>query len=415
MLDDELCMLDGTPNKGRLGANAILGVSLAVATAAADEMDVPLYRYVGGANAHVLPMPMLNVLNGGRHADSNVDMQEFMLAPVGAASYAEALRWGTETYHALARVLHDRGLSTAVGDEGGFAPDLPSNEDALEAAGRGHRARAGRVHEEVAIAVDVASTELYRDGTYVLDGEGTSYSSPDWVDELVALCERYPIVSIEDGDGEDDWDGWRRLTERLGARVQLVGDDSFVTNPERLRMGIERGRRELDPREGEPDRHAQRDARHGRARRRRHAYTCVMSHRSGETEDTTIADLAVATDCGMIKAGAPGTGRADREVQPAPPHRGGARPGTPPISAARRWRADNDVGRSRERRPPWLNARVRPTRSRPRRGAGARRATPSPSTHRRGRPRPRVAAVRSSRAAGPVAGIGARPRRRRRG
>ena len=306
MLDDELCMLDGTPNKGRLGANAILGVSLAVATAAADEMDVPLYRYVGGANAHVLPMPMLNVLNGGRHADSNVDIQEFMLAPVGAASYAEALQWGTEVYHALARVLHDRGLSTAVGDEGGFAPDLPSNEDALkllvEAIGA-----AGRVHEEVAIAVDVASTELYRDGTYVLDGEGTSYSSPDWVDELVALCERYPIVSIEDPTAEDDWDGFVAVTERLGARVQLVGDDSFVTNPERLRMGIERGAgnsilvkvnqigtlsETLDTIE----------------LARRHAYTCVMSHRSGETEDTTIADLAVATGCGMIKAGAPARG-----------------------------------------------------------------------------------------------------------
>jgi enolase len=306
MLDDELCMLDGTPNKGRLGANAILGVSLAVATAAAAEMDVPLYRYVGGANAHVLPMPLLNVLNGGRHADSNVDIQEFMLAPVGAASYAEALQWGTEVYHTLAGVLRDRGLSTAVGDEGGFAPDLPSNEDALkllvEAIGG-----TGRAHEEVAIAVDIASTELYRDGTYVLDGEGTSYSSPDWVDELVALCDRYPIVSIEDPTAEDDWDAFVAVTERLGARVQLVGDDSFVTSAERLRMGIERGAgnsilvkvnqigtlsETLDTVE----------------LARRHAYTCVMSHRSGETEDTTIADLAVATGCGMIKAGAPARG-----------------------------------------------------------------------------------------------------------
>jgi enolase len=306
MLDDELCMLDGTPNKGRLGANAILGVSLAVATAEAAEMDVPLYRYLGGANAHVLPMPLLNVLNGGRHADTNVDIQEFMLAPVGAASYAEALQWGTEVYHTLAGVLRERGLSTAVGDEGGFAPDLPSNEDALkllvEAIGG-----AGRAHEEVAIAVDIASTELYRDGTYVLDGEGTSYSSPDWVDELVALCDRYPIVSIEDPTAEDDWDGFVAVTERLGARVQLVGDDSFVTSAERLRMGIERGAgnsilvkvnqigtlsETLDTVE----------------LARRHAYTCVMSHRSGETEDTTIADLAVATGCGMIKAGAPARG-----------------------------------------------------------------------------------------------------------
>jgi enolase 1/2/3 len=306
MLDDDLCMLDGTPNKGRLGANAILGVSLAVATAAAVEMDVPLYRYIGGANAHVLPMPMLNVLNGGQHADSNVDIQEFMLAPVGAASYAEALQWGAEVYHTLQRVLHDRGLDTAIGDEGGFAPNLPSNEEALkllvEAIGG-----AGRVHDEVAIALDIASTELYRDGKYVLEGEGTSYSSSDWVDELVALCDRYPIVSIEDPTAEDDWDGFVAVTQRLGERIQLVGDDSFVTNPERLRMGIERGAgnsilvkvnqigtlsETLDTVE----------------LARRHAYTSVMSHRSGETEDTTIADLAVATGCGMIKAGAPARG-----------------------------------------------------------------------------------------------------------
>jgi len=309
MLDDTLCLLDGTPNKGRLGANAILGVSLAVAKAAADEAGLPLYRYVGGANAHVLPMPLLNVLNGGAHCDSNVDIQEFMLAPVGAASFEEALRWGAEVYHALKAVLRERELNTALGDEGGFAPDLPSNEDAvmllLEAV-----TRAGRTAgEEIALALDIASTELYRDGKYVLEGEGSQYTSAEWTDYLTSLCDRYPIVSIEDPTAEDDWDGFVAVTERLGDRVQLVGDDSFVTNPERLRVGIERGAgnsilvkvnqigtltETLDTIELGG----------------RHGYTAVMSHRSGETEDTTIADLAVATNCGMIKAGAPA--RSDR-------------------------------------------------------------------------------------------------------
>ena len=308
MLDDQLCMLDGTPNKGRLGANAILGVSLAVAGAAAEEAGLPLYRYVGGANAHVLPMPLLNVLNGGAHAESNVDIQEFMLAPIGAASFEESLRWGAETYHTLKAVLIERGLSTGLGDEGGFAPNLPSNEDALKLLVEAIE-KAGRTTDEVAIALDIASTELFRDGAYVLEGEGKTFDSAAWTDFLASLCDRYPIVSIEDPTAEDDWDGLVHVTQLLGDRVQLVGDDNFVTNPERLQMGIDRGAANsilikvnqigtltetLDT--------VELGARNG--------YTSVMSHRSGETEDTTIADLAVATNCGMIKAGAPA--RSDR-------------------------------------------------------------------------------------------------------
>jgi enolase len=309
LLDDELCRLDGTPNKGRLGANAILGVSLAVSKAAADECDLPLYRYVGGANAHVLPMPLMNVLNGGAHADSNVDIQEFMLAPVGAASFREALRWGAETYHALKKLLHDRGLSTALGDEGGFAPNLPSNEEALTLLASAISAAGYEPGAEIALALDCAASEFFTDGRYALTGEGKSYLPGEWADVLVGLCDRHPIVSIEDGMAEDDWDGWVQLTERLGTRVQLVGDDVFVTNPERLRMGVERKvgnsilvkvnqigtlTETLDT--------VLLGVRHG--------YTSVMSHRSGETEDTTIADLAVATNCGMIKTGAPA--RSDR-------------------------------------------------------------------------------------------------------
>ena len=314
LLDEELCTLDGTPNKGRLGANAILGVSLAAAKAGADEVELPLYRYVGGANAHVLPMPLLNVLNGGAHADSNVDLQEYMLAPVGAASFGEALQWGVETYHALKALLHDRGLSTALGDEGGFAPDLPSNEDAAKLLVEAITAAGYRPGDDVALALDVAATEVFQPdeegaGTYVLDGEGAKYSSTELADWLAGLCDRYPIVSIEDGMAEDDWDGWKLLTERLGGRIQLVGDDNFVTNPERLQRGIDEGvansilikvnqigtlTETLDTVD----------------LGRRHSYTSVMSHRSGETEDTTIADLAVATECGMIKTGAPA--RSDR-------------------------------------------------------------------------------------------------------
>jgi enolase len=309
LLDEELITLDGTDGKSRLGANAILGVSLAAAKAAADEAELPLYRYVGGANAHVLPVPFMNVLNGGAHADSNVDVQEFMLAPVGAGSFAEALRWGVETYHALKALLQDRGLATALGDEGGFAPNLPSNEEALTLLLAAIEAAGYRPGEEIALALDVAATELFTDGRYVLAGEGADYAPTEWADRLVQLCDRYPIVSIEDGMSEDDWDGWAALTERLGSRVQLVGDDLFVTNVERLERGIELGvansilvkvnqigtlSETLDT----------------MFVAGRHGYTAMMSHRSGETEDSTIADLAVATNCGQIKAGAPA--RSDR-------------------------------------------------------------------------------------------------------
>ncbi|HUS61604.1 MAG TPA: phosphopyruvate hydratase [Acidimicrobiales bacterium] len=309
MIDQVLIDLDGTPNKARLGANAILGVSLAIAKAAADEVGVPLYRYVGGANAHVLPVPMMNVLNGGVHADNNVDFQEFMIMPVGAASFSEALRWGAETYHVLKKLCHDRGLSTAVGDEGGFAPDLESNEaavrlllDAVEAAGL-------RPGEDVAIALDPATTELFRDGAYHLEGEGRVLSSDEMAAFWADWCDRYPIVSIEDGMAEDDWDGWSALTSAIGDGVQLVGDDLFVTNVDRLERGIAAGvanavlvkvnqigslTETLDT----------------VALATRSSYASVMSHRSGESEDTTIADLAVATNCGQIKAGAPA--RSDR-------------------------------------------------------------------------------------------------------
>jgi enolase len=311
MLDDELCALDGTPSKSRLGANAILGVSLAVAAAAADEAGLPLYRYVGGSNAHILPMPLLNVLNGGAHAESNVDIQEFMLAPIGAASFEEALRWGTETYHALKHVLSERKLNTALGDEGGFAPDLPSNEDALKLLVEAIEA-SGRTTDEVAVALDVASTELYRDGTYVLEGEGKQYGASEWTEFLASLVDRYPIVSIEDPTSEDDWDCFVAVTERLGDRVQLVGDDTFVTNAERLQTGIDRGAGNSIL--GKVDQFGTLtvtlDTMELGAR---HAYTSVMSHRSGQTEDPTIADLAVATNCGMIKTGAPA--RTDRTAK----------------------------------------------------------------------------------------------------
>jgi enolase len=308
-VDAALIDLDGTPSKGRLGANATLGASLAVARAAADELGLPLFRYLGGAAAHVLPVPMLNVLNGGAHADNNVDLQEFMIVPIGAASFGEGLRWGAETYHSLKRLLQSRGLSTAVGDEGGFAPNLPSNEEAvrvlleaIEAAGR----EPGR---EVAIALDAASSEFFEDGAYRLAGEDRALGPPDFAAYLADLCGRYPIISVEDGMAEDDWEGWAVLTSALGDRVQLVGDDLFVTNVERLERGIGAGvansilikvnqigtlSETLDT----------------VARATRASYSSVMSHRSGETEDTTIADVAVATNCGQIKTGAPA--RSDR-------------------------------------------------------------------------------------------------------
>ncbi|MCU1466050.1 MAG: phosphopyruvate hydratase [Actinomycetia bacterium] len=308
-LDAALFALDGTDNCSRLGANAILGVSLAAAKAVAEECGLPLYRYVGGANAHVLPVPQMNVLNGGAHADSNVDIQEFMLLPVGATSFSEGLRWGVETYHALRGLLRDRGLSTGLGDEGGFAPDLPSNEDALKLLLAAIEAAGYEPGSEIALGLDVAASEIFDAGTYALAGEKRTFTSAEFADYLADLCSRYPIVSIEDGMAEDDWDGWATLTRRLGADVQLVGDDVFVTNSERLARGIEAGVANsiLIKVNQIGSLTATLDTMQLAARA---AYSSVMSHRSGETEDATIADLAVATNCGQIKAGAPA--RSDR-------------------------------------------------------------------------------------------------------
>ena len=308
-VDGALNEADGTDGKGRLGANSILGVSLATARAAAAELEIPLWRHVGGANAHVLPMPMMNVINGGAHADNNVDFQEFMVVPVGAASYSEALVWGVEIYHELAAVLRARGLSTGLGDEGGFAPDLRSNSEAVALLAEATERVGLALGDEIAFALDVASTEFFADGRYVLSGEDRTLDSGEMVAALGRLCDDYPIVSVEDGMAEEDWDGWSELTASLGSGLQLVGDDLFVTNTERLSRGIEVGAAnailvkvnqigtltetldcvELAVRSG---------------------YGAVMSHRSGETEDTFIADLAVATNCGQIKTGAPA--RSDR-------------------------------------------------------------------------------------------------------
>ena len=308
-LDQGLIELDGTPNKARLGANAILAVSLAAAHAAAAEERQPLWRYLGGEAAHVLPVPMMNVLNGGAHADNKVDFQEFMVVPVGARSFGDALRMGTEVFHHLKRTLHDRGLATAVGDEGGFAPDLESNEAALEALVAGVEAAGYRPGEDLAIALDPATSELYEQGAYWLEHEGRTLSAQELADYWADVAGRYPILSIEDGMDEQDWEGWKQLTDRLGRGLQLVGDDLFVTNPARLREGIERGVGNAIlvkvnqigtlSETLEAVRTAQ-DA----------GYAAVMSHRSGETEDVTIADLAVATGCGQIKTGAPS--RSDR-------------------------------------------------------------------------------------------------------
>jgi enolase 1/2/3 len=304
-LDRRLIELDGTPNKGRLGANAILGVSLAAAKAAAAEHGVPLYRHLGGEAASTLPVPMLNVINGGVHAANSIDLQEFMVVPVGAESFAEALRIGAETYHALQKVLSGRGLATAVGDEGGFAPDLPSSEDAigaiLEAAERaGHR-------ERVAIALDPASTEFYSDGSYRF--EGREADGAEMADFYAGLADEFPIVSVEDGLAEDDWDAWKALTERLGDRLQLVGDDLFVTNPERLQRGIDAGvANSILVKVNQIG--TLTETLEAIELARSAGYSAVISHRSGETEDTTIADLAVATGVGQIKTGAPA--RTDR-------------------------------------------------------------------------------------------------------
>ena len=308
-LDRILIDGDGTPNKADFGANAILGVSLAAAKAAADELELPLYRYVGGANAHVLPVPMMNVLNGGAHADNNVDLQEFMLMPVGAASFSEALRWGTETYHVLKAVLHDRGLSTAVGDEGGFAPNLGSNEEAVQVLLAAIERAGYTPGDQIAIALDPASSEFFENGSYVLAGEGRTLSGGEMAEFWADWAGRYPIVSIEDGMAEEDWDGWAALTEAVGDRVQLVGDDLFVTNTERLQRGIDAGvANSILIKVNQIG--SLTETLEAVALANRNAYTAVMSHRSGETEDTTIADLAVATNCGQIKTGAPA--RSDR-------------------------------------------------------------------------------------------------------
>jgi enolase len=308
-IDRVLVELDGTENKGRLGANAILGVSLAVARAAADELAVPLYRYIGGVNAHVLPVPMMNVLNGGEHADNNVDVQEFMIMPVGAASFSEALRWGAETYHVLKKVLGEKGLSTAIGDEGGFAPNLGSNEEAVQLLIAAIEKAGFTPGEDIAIALDAASTEFYSDGNYVLAGEGRTLSPAEMVGYLDTLVSKYPIVSIEDGMAEEDWDGWKALTDTLGSKVQLVGDDLFVTNVERLGRGIDAGvANSILVKVNQIG--SLTETLESVALATRSGYTAVMSHRSGETEDTTIADLAVATNCGQIKTGAPA--RSDR-------------------------------------------------------------------------------------------------------
>ena len=302
LVDQALIDLDGTPDKSRLGANAILGVSLAVARAAADSAGLPLFRYVGGPVAHLLPVPMLNILNGGAHADTNVDIQEFMVAPVGAATFSEALRWGTEVYHALKGVLKARSLTTAVGDEGGFAPDLPTNRDALDLIVEAIE-KAGFVPgQDVALALDVAATEFHADGAYRF--EGGSKSATEMAAYYAGLVAAYPIVSIEDPMSEEDWDGWRGVTEELGTSVQLVGDDLFVTNPTRLARGIEAGcANSLLVKVNQIG--TLTETLDAVALAHRSGYTTMMSHRSGETEDTTIADLAVALDCGQIKTGAP--------------------------------------------------------------------------------------------------------------
>jgi enolase len=308
-LDRTMIELDGTSNKGRLGANAILGVSLAAAKAAAAEAGAPLWRYLGGEAAHVLPVPMMNVLNGGAHADNKVDFQEFMIMPVGAPSFSEGLRIGVEVFHALKRTLHDRGLSTAVGDEGGFAPDLDSNEAALEMLIAGIEAAGHSPGEDVAIALDPATSEIFEGGSYALEHEGRTLTSAQLVDYWSDICSRYPVISIEDGLDEEDWEGWRLLTEKLGDRTQLVGDDLFVTNTERLKRGIDQGvANSILIKVNQIGTLSETLAAMGMAEEA--GYTAVMSHRSGETEDTTIADLAVATGCGQIKTGAPS--RSDR-------------------------------------------------------------------------------------------------------
>ena len=308
-IDEMLIRLDGTPNKGKLGANAILGVSMAVAKAAAASVGLPLYLYLGGVYAQELPVPMMNILNGGQHADNNVDIQEFMIMPVGAASFSEALRMNAEIYHGLKALLNAKGLGTGLGDEGGFAPNLKSNEEAIEVILEAVKKAGYKPGEDIMIALDVAASEFYKDGKYQMEGEGLVKTSNQMVDYLAALCEKYPIVSIEDGLAEDDWKGWKALTKKLGTKVQLVGDDLFVTNEERLLEGIKN-----DTANAILIKVNQigtlTETFNAIETAKRAGYTCIISHRSGETEDTTLADIAVAVNAGQIKTGAPA--RTDR-------------------------------------------------------------------------------------------------------
>src|SRR5690625_815919 len=308
-IDKQLIELDGTENKGKLGANAILGVSMAVAHAAADYLDLPLYQYLGGFNATTLPTPMMNILNGGEHADNNVDIQEFMIMPVSAPTFKEALRQGTEVFHALKKVLQDKGYNTAVGDEGGFAPDLKSNEEALETIVEAIEKAGYKVGTDFKLAMDVAASELYNDGKYELKGEGETRTSEEMVGWYEELCEKYSIVSLEDGLNENDWDGFRLLTEKLGKKVQLVGDDLFVTSTKKLKQGIDQGvGNSILIKVNQIGTLTETFEAIEMAKRA--SYTAVISHRSGETEDVTIADIAVATNAGQIKTGAPS--RTDR-------------------------------------------------------------------------------------------------------
>ena len=308
-IDNALCALDGTPNKSRLGANAILGASLATAHASASERKMPLFQSIGGDDACVLPVPMMNVLNGGVHADNNVDLQEFMIMPIGASSFSEGLRWGVETYHTLKSLLHDRKLATAVGDEGGFAPNLASNEDAIAILVDAIEAAGFKPGIDISIALDPAMSELFRDGKYHLAGEGQVFTSDQLVAWWTMLVNKYPIVSIEDGMAEDDWAGWSSLTKALGSRLQLVGDDLFVTNVKRLQRGIDENvANSVLIKVNQIG--TLTETLNTISLARNNHYTSVMSHRSGETEDATIADLAVATNCGQIKTGAPA--RSDR-------------------------------------------------------------------------------------------------------
>jgi enolase len=308
-IDQVMIDLDGTDNKSNLGANAILGVSLAAAKAAADARGLPLYRYVGGVNAHVLPVPMMNIINGGEHADNPIDFQEFMVMPVGADSIAEAVRWGSEIFHTLKKGLHEKGLATAVGDEGGFAPNLASTRDALDFIMASVEKAGFKLGDEVVLALDCAATEFFKNGKYEISGEGLSLTPHEMADYLAALCKDYPIRSIEDGMSEDDFEGWKAITDKIGHEVQLVGDDLFVTNPERMSMGIGKGlANSLLVKVNQIGTLTETLAAVSMAHRA--SYTAVMSHRSGETEDATIADLAVATNCGQIKTGS--LARSDR-------------------------------------------------------------------------------------------------------